>query len=154
MQLAIVEFARNVIGWKDAHSSELNLKTTSCYRYHARPEGCHESRRYIASWTLSSCVLENDTRAYKLYDRQDISERHRHRYEVNNKYRDELSAAGLKLSGLSPDKHIVEMIELPDHPFFLGTGSSGIQEQANRRTRFSAASLLPHSSTKETRAAA
>ncbi|HUM83664.1 MAG TPA: CTP synthase, partial [Lachnospiraceae bacterium] len=121
MQLAIVEFARNVIGWKDAHSSELNPKTTHPVIDIMPDQKDVTNLGGTLRLGAYPCVLENDTRAYKLYDRQDISERHRHRYEVNNKYRDELSAAGLKLSGLSPDKHIVEMIELPDHPFFLGT---------------------------------
>ena len=67
------------------------------------------------------CVLREGSRAYSLYGTKEISERHRHRYEVNNEYRDALEKAGLVLSGLSPDGRIVEMIELKNHPFFLGT---------------------------------
>lgn len=66
-------------------------------------------------------MLKKDSKAYALYGKEEISERHRHRYEVNNDYREELKAHGMELSGLSPDGHIVEMIELKDHPFFIGT---------------------------------
>ena len=67
------------------------------------------------------CFLEKDSIAYKLYKTEQISERHRHRYEVNNDFRDKLTANGLMISGLSPDGRIVEMIELPSHPFFVAT---------------------------------
>ena len=67
------------------------------------------------------CILDPDSLAYQVYGTQQISERHRHRYEVNNDYRTALSAHGMKLSGLSPDKRIVEMIELPSHPWFVAT---------------------------------
>jgi len=67
------------------------------------------------------CVLDENTKAYKLYGKKEISERHRHRYEVNNDYREILTDKGMTLSGLSPDKRIVEMIELKDHPYYVGT---------------------------------
>ena len=67
------------------------------------------------------CVLEKGSLAGKLYQEREISERHRHRYEVNNDYRDLLTGHGMSLSGLSPDGRIVEMIELKDHPFFIAT---------------------------------
>ena len=67
------------------------------------------------------CVLGDDTKAIKLYGSKNISERHRHRYEVNNEYREELEGAGMSLSGISPDGRIVEMIEIKDHPYFLAT---------------------------------
>ena len=67
------------------------------------------------------CVLKEDTLAEKLYGTREIAERHRHRYEVNNDYRDALTSNGMTLSGLSPDGRIVEMIELPSHPFFVAT---------------------------------
>ena len=67
------------------------------------------------------CVLNRNSKAYALYGKEEISERHRHRYEVNNDYRAELENHGMLLSGLSPDGHIVEMVELKDHPFFIGT---------------------------------
>ena len=67
------------------------------------------------------CVLDKTTKAYALYGEETIHERHRHRYEVNNEYRDVLTRNGMKLSGTSPDGRIVEMCEIPDHPFFLAT---------------------------------
>ena len=67
------------------------------------------------------CVLDETSKAYELYGTKDISERHRHRYEVNNDYREALREGGMKLSGLSPDGRIVEMIELSDHPYYIGT---------------------------------
>ncbi len=67
------------------------------------------------------CVLAKDSLAYRLYGEETIHERHRHRYEVNNDFRGALTAGGMKLSGLSPDGRIVEMCELPDHPFFIAT---------------------------------
>ena len=67
------------------------------------------------------CVLQEDSKAYAAYGRQLIFERHRHRYEVNNDYRDRLEKGGMRLCGVSPDKHIVEMIELVDHPWFLAS---------------------------------
>ena len=66
------------------------------------------------------CVLKKDTLAYSAYNSQNISERHRHRYEVNNAYRDVLEEKGLVLSGVSPDKKLVEMVELKNHPWFIG----------------------------------
>ena len=67
------------------------------------------------------CVLDPESKVYKCYGQQNISERHRHRYEVNNDYREALESAGMKLVGVSPDKHIVEMVELKDHPWFVAT---------------------------------
>ena len=67
------------------------------------------------------CILKKDSKAYQLYGREQIFERHRHRYEVNNEYRDIYEAKGMELSGVSPDGHIVEMIELKDHPYYVAT---------------------------------
>ena len=121
MQLAIVEFARNVLGHRDAHSAELDPDTTHPV-IHIMPEQIGiEDLGGTLRLGAYPCVLDTDSRAYKMYGRQEISERHRHRYEVNNDYRDELSANGMKISGLSPDGRIVEMIEIPEHPWFLAT---------------------------------
>ena len=67
------------------------------------------------------CVLDPEAKIYQRYGRQNITERHRHRFEVNNDYRERFEAAGLRPCGVSPDKHIVEMIEIPDHPWFAAT---------------------------------
>ena len=79
------------------------------------------------------CVLAEDSKAYQAYGQQLIHERHRHRYEVNNDYRDQLEANGMHICGVSPDKHIVEMVELKDHPWFLA--SQAHPEFKSRPTR-------------------
>ncbi len=121
MQLTIVEFARNVLGYEDAHSSEFNPLSTHPV-IHIMPDQ-HSITDLGGTLRLGSypCKLKADSLAYKLYGTEDITERHRHRYEVNNEYRARLEEGGMKLSGLSPDNHIVEMIEIPSHPWFVGT---------------------------------
>ncbi len=121
MQLSIVEFARHVLGLSEADSVELNPSTPHPV-IHLMPdqEGVEDIGGTLRLGAYP-CVLAQGTRALALYGTKEIEERHRHRYEVNNAYRDRLSAAGMVLSGLSPDGRIVEMIELKDHPFFLAT---------------------------------
>ena len=121
MQLSIVEFARDVIGYNDAHSAELNPDTTHPV-IHIMPEQI-DVENIGGTLRLGSypCILNKDSKAYKLYGSEEIQERHRHRYEVNNDYRDVLTQNGMLLSGLSPDGRIVEMVEIPDHPWFIAT---------------------------------
>ena len=121
MQLSIVEFARNVIGLHDAHSVELNPSTTHPV-IHLMPEqdGIEDIGGTLRLGSYP-CVLDKSSRAYEIYGQETIHERHRHRYEVNNDYRSSLTEHGMKLSGISPDGRIIEMIELPDHPWFLAT---------------------------------
>ena len=121
MQLSIVEFARNVIGWSDAHSVELNPSTTHPV-IHLMPEqdGIEDIGGTLRLGSYP-CVLDKASKAYGLYGQETIHERHRHRYEVNNDYRKALTEHGMMLSGLSPDNRIVEMIELPEHPWFVAT---------------------------------
>lgn len=121
MQLALIEFSRNVIGFKDAHSMELD-PTTSHPVIHLMPEqdGIEDIGGTLRLGSYP-CVLEDHTKAIELYGEKIIQERHRHRYEVNNVYRKDFIENGMKLSGLSPDGRIVEMIELSDHPWFLAT---------------------------------
>ena len=121
MQLAIVEFARDVIGWEDAHSVELNPATTHPV-IHLMPEqdGIEDIGGTLRLGSYP-CVLDKSSKAFALYGEETIHERHRHRYEVNNDYRKALTDHGMLLAGLSPDNRIVEMIELPEHPWFLAT---------------------------------
>jgi len=121
MQIAIIEYARDVLGLADAHSAELMPKTTNPV-IDLMPEQ-KGVKDLGGTMRLGSypCVLKGGTKAAKLYGKKEITERHRHRYEVNNDYRAQLEAAGMTLSGLSPDGRIVEMIEIADHPYFLGT---------------------------------
>jgi len=121
MQLSIVEFARNVLGLHDADSIEFNPDTAhpviAFLPDHSKDDDLGGTLRLGAY----PCVLEEGTLAYRLYGSKDISERHRHRFEVNNDYRDALTNGGLRLCGLSPDNRIVEMIENPDSSFFIAT---------------------------------
>ncbi|MDO4475259.1 MAG: CTP synthase [Lachnospiraceae bacterium] len=121
MQLAIVEFARHVCGLKEAASIELVPETPDPV-IHLMPDQ-ENVENLGGTLRLGSypCVLEEGSLAMRLYGSAQITERHRHRYEVNNEYRDIFKAHGLSLSGLSPDGRIVEMMELKEHPFFIAT---------------------------------
>ena len=121
MQLTIVEFARNVVGYHDAHSIEMNPATTHPVIALMPDQNGVEDIGGTLRLGSYPCVLNPDSLAYRLYGKETIHERHRHRYEVNNDYRAALTEKGLKLSGLSPDGRIVEMCELPSHPFFIAT---------------------------------
>lgn len=121
MQLAIVEFSRNVIGFEDAHSAELNPSTNHPVIHLMAEQNGIEDIGGTLRLGSYPCVLDEASKAFQLYGDKIIKERHRHRYEVNNYYRNDFIKFGLKLSGLSPDGRIVEMIELEDHPWFLAT---------------------------------
>lgn len=121
MQLSIVEFARNVLGYRDAHSIELNPATTHpVISLMPDQEGVTDIGGTLRLGSYP-CVLDKDSKAFQLYGRELIHERHRHRYEVNNDYRNDLTAKGMNLSGISPDGRIIEMIEIPSHQFFVAT---------------------------------
>jgi len=131
MQMAVVEFARNVAGLERAHSMEIDKHTPHPVIYLMREWFDYKNNRVIRRDEESDlggtmrlgaypCILEPDSRAHEAYRRTEISERHRHRYEFNNDYREPLAQAGMRFTGLSPDKNLVEIIELPDHPWFLG----------------------------------
>ena len=121
MQLSIVEFARHVVGYEDAHSIELNPNTTHPVIALMPDQADIEDIGGTLRLGSCPCVLEKGSKAYELYGSELIHERHRHRYEVNNDYRTALLENGMKLPGLSPDGRIVEMCEIPDHPFFVAT---------------------------------
>lgn len=121
MQLSIVEYARNVVGYEDAHSIELAPNTTHPVIALMPDQNGVEDIGGTLRLGSYKCRLAPDSLANKLYGADEIEERHRHRYEVNNDYRAVLQENDMTLSGLSPDGRIVEMIELKDHPFFIGT---------------------------------
>ena len=121
LQMAIIEFSRSVLQLADAHSSEFEPASANpviCLM--PEQEGVEElgGTMRLGAW---DCQLAEGTQAARIYGRCDISERHRHRYEVNPDYVERLVAAGLIISGTNPKRGLVEMIELPDHPFFLAT---------------------------------
>jgi len=124
MQMAVIEFARNVLGLMGANSEEVDPRT----KYpvvHIMPEQKKylEAHQYGGTIRLGSwpCSVKPDSRLFEIYGKKLIQERHRHRYEVNNEYRERLEKAGMVISGTSPDGKLVEAIELKDHPFFVGT---------------------------------
>ena len=121
MQMAIVEFARHVLGYEDANSIELN--PASCHPVIALMPDQEQVEDLGGTLRLGSypCLLAEGSKAAELFGMRGIRERHRHRYEVNNAYRKELEEHGMTIAGTSPDGRIVEMIELSDHPFFEGT---------------------------------
>lgn len=123
MQLSIVEYARNVVGYRDAHSIELDSSTTHPVIALMPDQNGVEDIGGTLRLGSYPCVLDKQSKAFELYGEETIYERHRHRYEVNNDYRNALTEHGMKLSGFSPDGRIVEMCELPGHPFFVATQS-------------------------------
>lgn len=120
MQLAVVEFARNVAGLKGAHSKELNPKTD--FPVIDLMQEQYEISDLGGTMRLGKypCVLKEGTKAFDAYHTIEISERHRHRYEFNNAFRETLESKGLILAGKSPNGSLVEIVELGDHPWFVG----------------------------------
>ena len=120
MQCMTIEYARNVCGIKDANSTEFDADTEHAVIYKLRDLIGVEELGGTMRLGAYPCRLKAGSLARKIYGAAEISERHRHRYEVNQKYLQTLSEHGLVISGLSPDGKFVEMVELPDHPWFLG----------------------------------
>lgn len=120
MQMAVIEFARNVIGLKDAHSTEMDQST-----HNAVIDLMDEQKKTtVKGGTMRlgafPCMIKEGTLAHKIYGTTEISERHRHRYELNNAYLEQLEGNGLIASGVNPETGLVEIIEIPSHPFFIG----------------------------------
>ncbi len=131
MHMAVVEFARHVVGWPEAHTSEIDPNTPYPVIYLMREWFDYRSQKIEKRDELSDmggtmrlgaypCKLVEGTLAHKAYKTEEISERHRHRYEFNNAFRAELEAKGLVIGGTSPDGELVEIVELKGHPWFLG----------------------------------
>jgi len=131
MHMAVVEFARHVVGWPEAHTSEIDPNTPYPVIYLMREWFDYRSQKIEKRDELSDlggtmrlgaypCKLNENTLAHKAYKTEEISERHRHRYEFNNAFLKELTAKGLVIGGTSPDGELVEIVELKGHPWFLG----------------------------------
>jgi len=120
MQIATIEFARNVAGLKGANSTEFDKETP--YPVISLLEEQKEVKDLGASMRLGaySGALEKGTKSFEAYKSEKISERHRHRYEFNNEYRQQLTQKGLVIAGLNPDRDLVEIVEIKDHPWFVG----------------------------------
>lgn len=119
MQMAVVEFARDVLNLKDANSTEFNEKTENPVIHIMEEQKNVKKKGGTMRLGAYPCIIKNGTLASKLYKSEQISERHRHRFEYNNDYRERLEQAGLVVSGTSPDGNLVEMVELKDHPYFI-----------------------------------
>ena len=119
MQIAIIEFARNVCGLDDSNSSEFAPECSNPVISLLEAQQSVKDMGGTMRLGSYACRLKPGSRAAEIYGQPEISERHRHRYEVSNQYREQLQAAGMRLSGLSPDGSLVEMIEIADHPHFV-----------------------------------
>ncbi|MBI2065115.1 MAG: CTP synthase [Candidatus Yanofskybacteria bacterium] len=124
LQMAVVEFARNVCGMNDAHTTEVNPKTSNPVITTMSEQLVNiKEKKMGGSMRLGaySCRLAKGSIARNLYGKDIISERHRHRYEVNNDYIKDLEKQGLRVSGINPQRNLVEIVELPEHKFFVAT---------------------------------
>ena len=121
MQMAVVEFARDVLGLADANSSELDIDTTNPVIHIMEDQKGIVRKGGTMRLGAYPCVIKKSTLAEKIYNKEEISERHRHRYEYNNEYKERLEKAGLICSGTSPDGKLVEMVEIEDHPYFIAS---------------------------------
>jgi len=120
MQLAVVEFARNVLGLKNAHSSEINPNTPDPVIDLIPEQKDLDASGAPMRLGLHPCKLRKGSKAMDIYGEELIYERHRHRYELNNRYRNKLEEKGLLMTGVSPDERLVEIVELEGHPWFIG----------------------------------
>lgn len=120
MQCAVIEFARNVIGLTDAHSFEMNSETPYPVIDLMKSQKDVSEKGGTMRLGAYSCKIEKGTMAYKIYGKTSIQERHRHRYEFNNDYLAQFHQAGMVTSGINPEADLVEIVELPNHPFFVG----------------------------------
>jgi len=120
MQMAAIEFARNVLGWTDAHSTEMNDKTTHPVIDLMEDQKTIEAKGGTMRLGAFPCDIKEGSLAHTIYGTTHISERHRHRWEFNNKYIADFEKAGMVPSGKNPGTGLVEIVELPNHPFFIG----------------------------------
>jgi len=120
MQMSVIEFARNVAGISNAHSTEMDPNTSDPVIDLMEEQKSITNKGGTMRLGSYPCTLAKDSLAYKIYGSEMITERHRHRWEFNNKYLEQLKAAGLKPSGINPETNLVEIVEIPSHPFFIG----------------------------------
>ena len=120
MQCAVIEFGRNILGFKDAHSTEFRPETPYPVIDLMEEQKAIDDKGGTMRLGAYPCRIDKESRSYKIYGEEDIWERHRHRFEFNNKYLDEYKNAGMKPVGINPKENLVEMIEIPDHPWFVG----------------------------------
>jgi CTP synthase len=120
MQCAVIEFARNVLGFKDANSTEMNPGTTNPVIDLLEAQKKITNKGGTMRLGSYPCNVSTDTNAWEIYKKKEITERHRHRYEFNNEYLADYEKAGMTASGINPDGGLVEIVEIKDHPWFVG----------------------------------
>lgn len=120
MQMAVIEYARNVLGWKDAHSTEMDIKTPYPVIDLMEEQKTVQAKGGTMRLGAYPCTITEGSLAHTIYGTTAISERHRHRWEFNNKYIGDFEKAGMLPSGKNPGSGLVEIVELPGHPFFIG----------------------------------
>jgi CTP synthase len=119
MQMAVVEFGRNVMGYEDCHSLEFNPDARHPVISLMQSQESVTQMGGTMRLGVYDCEVQKDTLAYRIFKKKNTGQRHRHRYEFNNAYYDAFCQAGMVFSGINPETQLVEMIELPEHPFFL-----------------------------------
>ena len=120
MQIAVIDFARNVLGLENANSEEFDEQTPDPVIHIMDEQKNLKDKGATMRLGACPCSLKKDSFAYSAYGKEEISERHRHRFEFNNSYRKDLESAGLIVSGVNPDRDLVEIVEVQDHPWFVG----------------------------------
>lgn len=120
MQMAVIEYARNVIGWDGAHSVEMDVNTDHPVIHLMKDQKDVSNKGGTMRLGAYPCKIKKDSLASRIYGKTNISERHRHRYEFNNKYLKDFEEKGLIATGINPENNLVEMVELPGHPFYIG----------------------------------
>lgn len=120
MQCAVIEFARNVLGLENAHTTEINEDAADPVIDLMDEQKDLETKGGTMRLGAYQCKLKSDSNAHSIYGKDLISERHRHRYEFNNKYLQQFESNGMIASGMNPDSDLVEIVEIPEHPFFIG----------------------------------
>ncbi|MCB2208826.1 MAG: CTP synthase [Bacteroidetes bacterium] len=120
MQCAAIEFSRNVLGHEDAHTTEIDTKTSYPVIDLMEEQKNIEDMGGTMRLGAYDCQLDKNSKAYEAYKKVLVKERHRHRFEFNNKYREEFEKSGMRLAGINPKENLVEIIELKDHPWFVG----------------------------------
>ena len=120
MQCAVIEFARNVVGLKGAHTTEINESTEHPVIFLMEDQKGVTDKGGTMRLGAYECAIEKDSKAFNAYSKELITERHRHRFEFNNKYLEDFAKAGMTASGVNPAGKMVEIVEVEDHPWFVG----------------------------------
>jgi CTP synthase len=121
MQMAVIEFGRNVLGIQDAHSTEMDPQTSGAVIDMMDEQKSITTKGGTMRLGSYPCAIKEDTLAYRIYGSNMVAERHRHRYEFNNRFLDQYEEAGMVASGKNPQTGLVEIMEITGHPFFIGS---------------------------------